>query len=45
MQKFIHILIFCCINLIINAQETDIDPNGYNKFYYPNGNIFTIKKC
>ncbi len=37
MKKHIFILAFILSAFAVNAQ--DIDPNGYNVFYYPNGNI------
>lgn len=36
------LLITCLLSLLslnINAQNNKVNPNGYNKFYYPNGQI------
>lgn len=37
MNKAISLVIVILVSLSLNAQE--INPNGYNKFYYPNGQI------
>ncbi len=39
MREYIIILSILLSALAVNAQETDIYPNGYNVFYYANGQI------
>ncbi len=36
---FYLIILSLCFGNIIHAQQTDIDPNGYNKFYYDDGTL------
>jgi len=35
--KFL-IFLFCIISIVLSAQD-DIDPNGFNRFYYENGQV------
>ncbi|MFO7879582.1 MAG: toxin-antitoxin system YwqK family antitoxin [Bacteroidota bacterium] len=37
MRKFIFFISAILLGSLLQAQEKDIDPNGYNVFYYPNG--------
>lgn len=38
--KYAVFCLFCCLTFsFVNAQESEINPNGYNKFYYPNGQL------
>jgi len=39
LKKYYYIFIFFVCTLSLYSQKTDINPNGYNKFYYDNGNI------
>lgn len=38
MKKIIFILFFIVIDSMATAQQ-EVDPNGYNSFYYPNGQL------
>ncbi len=39
MRKIIHIFLFFLFNHSIAQQGSELNQNGYNKFYYDNGNI------
>lgn len=39
MQKIVLTILLIVNVLIVLGQETEINPNGYNTFYYPNGQI------
>ncbi|PCJ85989.1 MAG: hypothetical protein COA57_06890 [Flavobacteriales bacterium] len=38
-KKWIEIGLLCFLPLLVFSQENEINPNGYNKFYYDNGNL------
>ncbi len=38
-RYFLFYLLIFCTFYKTNAQETDVTPNAYNKFYYPNGQL------
>ncbi len=33
------VILMICMHLGVGAQENQVDPDGYNKFYYPNGQV------
>lgn len=39
MRKSLLILIFALTSFVVYAQENTVDPNGFNRFFYPDGSV------